>query len=682
METNLTLNAQITADVGKFITSLDRVNKSVEKAATKMKDVGKKMSTYLTLPLVAAGGVAVANAVKFEKLATSLNVLTGSAEAGAKAFERLKTFSASTPFQLDELVSVNNQLMGFGLTTDKAFESLQMLGDVASVSGADLARVAVAFGQSAAAGRVMTQDLNQFINNGIPIYQLLGDVTGKNVGELRDLASQGKITFDLLEQAFKKGTSEGGKFFGGTEKLSQTLGGRLSTLRDNFNLMMGDIGTLIGDYLSPLIDVVTKLMKGFKDLTPLTKSIIVIIGGITAAIGPLLLGLGAVLTIMPALITAFGSLSVTVNSLIWPITAAVVVIAAFAAIAIDLWNNWDIVTQHLLNAFTYIKNGVITMVQSVVKHLAFLAQGFVNIANLAGFNLTNPLTNLSDKLEGLKGTIIPVTKKWASLGDSMKNAGKAMGLVKGEASGVASGIKKIGDEAKKATAEIEGTTDAMKKLVGTSEGREKGNRSGQQSGSIEDEVVNPEMLGNLDAFNTKLQETQEIAGLVANSVGNAFTTMGYQIVDSFGEATTGAGRFLRGMADTATQLIAMALSQSIGNAIVGATQSGNATGPAAVVATPAFIATAIGGIIGAFAAIPQFATGGIVGGSSFSGDRVMARVNSGEMILNSGQQRNLFSMINGGGNGGSQRLEAVIRGSDILLSNERATKQRTRFRGY
>ena len=68
-----------------------------------------------------------------------------------------------------------------------------------------------------------------------------------------------------------------------------------------------------------------------------------------------------------------------------------------------------------------------------------------------------------------------------------------------------------------------------------------------------------------------------------------------------------------------------------------------------------------GALVSTIASIPKFATGGIIGGSDYYGDNVIARVNSGEMILNVGQQRNLFEAINKGdfsaGNNGSVSFE-------------------------
>jgi hypothetical protein len=70
--------------------------------------------------------------------------------------------------------------------------------------------------------------------------------------------------------------------------------------------------------------------------------------------------------------------------------------------------------------------------------------------------------------------------------------------------------------------------------------------------------------------------------------------------------------------------------------------------------------SAIGSLVGSFSG------GGIVGGTSYTGDRLTARVNSGEMILNATQQRSLFQMLNGGGSTGGG--SSVVRGEDIYLA--------------
>jgi hypothetical protein len=79
------------------------------------------------------------------------------------------------------------------------------------------------------------------------------------------------------------------------------------------------------------------------------------------------------------------------------------------------------------------------------------------------------------------------------------------------------------------------------------------------------------------------------------------------VVESLGLADDGFQGFVKGLVSTILKLISMMLAQSISQAIAGATASGAATGPAAIFTTPAFIATAVGGVMSAFAAIPKFA---------------------------------------------------------------------------
>jgi tape measure domain-containing protein len=256
--------------IKKSSTRLDSFSKTAGK-------VGKQITMQFTAPLVAAGGIAVRQAAKFERLQTTLNTLTGSAEAGAEAFEKLVKFSAKTPFQLDELVKVNNTLMGFGLSTNDAFNSLSMLGDIAGIVGGDLQSIGVAFGQAAAEGRVMTRDLRQFINNGVPILDILSKSMGVARGEIMDMASEGKITFDILNNAFINATSEGGKFAGGMETLSKTINGLFSTLKDNVNIALAELGQEIVEILDlkngipKLTREIRQSTEAFKNLSPEVK---------------------------------------------------------------------------------------------------------------------------------------------------------------------------------------------------------------------------------------------------------------------------------------------------------------------------------------------------------------------------------------------------------------------------
>lgn len=271
------LRVIISAELKKFERAMSRAEKRLDSFGNELGKIGAGLTASISVPIGLAGAKALKTAANFEKLQMQLNVLEGSAAKGAKSFERLVKFSAATPFQLDELVKANNTLLGFGVSSEVAFDSLKAIGDIAAVSGGDMQGITVAFGQAAAAGRLMGQDLLQLVNNGVPIIDLLAESMGVAKEEIKELVSEGKVTFDVLLKAFKDATSEGGKFEGGMKKLSTTLSGLASTLQDNVNIAFAELGkALIEDYdlvnnTQNLTENIKKLTESFKDMNPETR---------------------------------------------------------------------------------------------------------------------------------------------------------------------------------------------------------------------------------------------------------------------------------------------------------------------------------------------------------------------------------------------------------------------------
>jgi hypothetical protein len=183
-----------------------------------------------------------------------------------------------------------------------------------------------------------------------------------------------------------------------------------------------------------------------------------------------------------------------------------------------------------------------------------------------------------------------------------------------------------------------------------------------------------------------MEKIMTIGQMVAETAGQAFGALGQSIVDSMGLASTGLEGFAQVMMQTLIKLGTMILQQIIMNqasamasAIAGASQSGAATGPAAIFTTPAFIATAIGGVLSAFAAIPKFAAGGIVSGPTMGlmGEYPGAKSNP-EVIAPLSKLQGMLDQGNGGG-GGPMSGEFVLRGQDLVVALQRAEKQRNRI---
>ena len=112
------------------------------------------------------------------------------------------------------------------------------------------------------------------------------------------------------------------------------------------------------------------------------------------------------------------------------------------------------------------------------------------------------------------------------------------------------------------------------------------------------------------------------------------------------------------------------IAQAIANVIAGyaaASKQAAALGPWAWIGFSAAGLAQVAAVIAQIHSLSGYANGGIIGGNSYSGDNLLARVNSGEMILNGSQQSNLFNLLDRGAVGGlGSNVNFVIKGKDLL----------------
>lgn len=184
-------------------------------------------------------------AAQIESLSVQFEVLLGSASKARDLLADIRKFGASTPFQTDDIANSAKQLLNAGIAADNIIPTLRMLGDLAAAGGKNLGDVAFVISQVRSAGVLMGQDLNQLLNANIPIIAALATEFGVAEGEVKKLVSTGAVTFDRLESALQRLTGEGGKLNGMTQKLSQTTGGLWSTLKDNVNLALAEVGQMV-----------------------------------------------------------------------------------------------------------------------------------------------------------------------------------------------------------------------------------------------------------------------------------------------------------------------------------------------------------------------------------------------------------------------------------------------------
>ena len=207
-------------------------------------------------------------AMSMEGLNAQFTVMTGSAERASSVIQDISEFAAKTPFSKMGLADAGKTLMAFGMEAEKVVPTLKMLGDVAGADQNRLNSLALVFGQIQSTGRLTGGDLLQLINQGFNPLNEISKKTGISVANLKDAMSQGKISADMVTEAFKAATSEGGLFFGNLEAQSQTLQGRISTLKDNFVTALQNMA----EAFLPLLKAGVDMLVAF-DWTPIVNTI-------------------------------------------------------------------------------------------------------------------------------------------------------------------------------------------------------------------------------------------------------------------------------------------------------------------------------------------------------------------------------------------------------------------------
>ena len=647
------INIKFFADLKQFSSEMQNANRQLVKHGKQLQKTGKSFSTYLTAPLAALTAVSLVSYNKQAKAIAQVEAglkSTGNAVGYTSAeLQKMASDLQNTTLFGDEeiLQGVTAQLLTFTNIAETQFSRTQQAAlDLATRLDGDLKSASIQLGKAL---NDPVANLSALSRSGIQFSEDQKAMINSLV-ETNRLADAQTIILNELEKQY--GGSATAAAEAGTGSLKQ-LGNILGDVTEDF-------GKIINEALKPFVAKIKEWAIAFKNLSEPTKKVIVVVGSLVAAIGPLLVALGFLMTtVIPGLITAFTFLSSTVlpavvtgfNALTTAILANPIglLVAAIAGVVYGFTSMLQKISPVVSKLKTFFN-----LVKSGGNQAQFLTYQMQDVA--AAFDEETKATEAAAKA---KAKFIS-DQYWAAeatktlTAELLKNKQASAGDSRSKVSGV-KGTSTITDESE-FTSGIDvdpfftNIPDSLKTAT---------------------DLAGTHLIG----FQTKLTAFQNAAVEIGNEVGMAFENLGAGIANGLGLANSGFQGFVKGMVSTVTQLIAMMLSQSIAQSIAGATASGAATGPAAIFTTPAFIATAVGGVLSAFAAIPKFADGGIVGGTSYYGDKLLAMVNSGEAVFNRDQQKTLYNAVGGGGVTQVPYIaEARISGADLKIALKRQDK--------
>ena len=215
---------------------------------------------------------------QFQNMETSINVLLGSERKGKQLFSELTEFAKVSPLQYSDTVSRAQMMLGFGIEQSKVVPYLKAIGDISMGDRQNFNSLSLAFSQMSAAGKLMGQDLMQMVNAGFQPLQVISEKTGKSIGQLKEEMSKGKISAQMVQQAFLDATSAGGKYYQMSSKASQTIGGQLSMLEDSFDALFNDLGKEGEGVFLKLIEGATYVVDNFTKVLPTLERAIVAFG--------------------------------------------------------------------------------------------------------------------------------------------------------------------------------------------------------------------------------------------------------------------------------------------------------------------------------------------------------------------------------------------------------------------
>ena len=256
--------------MNSFGDSTRNTESSLAGSIAKGQILGNVLTTLASKALDAAVGfvqTGIEYNAQIEKYTTGFTNMLGSAEAANEAMKAIQEDAARTPFDVASLTEANQLLISAGENAGYSRKVIMALGDAVSATGGgnvELSRMAGNLQQIANVGKATAVDIKQFAYAGINIYQVLADYTGKSVQDVQNMT----VSYDLLSEALIAASEEGGRYYNAMDTQSQTMNGRVSTLKDNVSQLAGllteNLTEAVGKVIEKLNEMVVAAQEAYR----------------------------------------------------------------------------------------------------------------------------------------------------------------------------------------------------------------------------------------------------------------------------------------------------------------------------------------------------------------------------------------------------------------------------------
>ena len=270
LRTNAAETRNILHSIGQTATqegmNVDTAFGRIAKAAGGIFAIGKAQE--FAREIVKVRGEIESLQISFETL------LNGNKEKANAMFNEIRTFAVQTPMMLKDLAAGAQTMLGFNIEAEKVVPMLKAIGDVSMGDAAKFNSLTLAFAQMSATGKLMGQDLLQMINAGFNPLAVISEKTGKTIGELKKEMESGKITVEMVSDAFISATSAGGKYYGMLDKQSHGINGAISNLQGAIDDLYNSIGEASQGVITESLSGATYLVKNYEKVAEILAVIV------------------------------------------------------------------------------------------------------------------------------------------------------------------------------------------------------------------------------------------------------------------------------------------------------------------------------------------------------------------------------------------------------------------------
>ena len=218
---------------------------------------------------------------EFEMQRVALRSILQDMTGADTLYEKIQALAVESPFQFKDLISYTKQLAAFSVPLDELYDTTKMLADVSAGLGVGMDRLILAYGQIRSAAFLRGTEVRQLTEAGVPIleelrrkFEELGE-TGITVGDVFDKISARMVPFEMVKEVFEDMTSAGGMFYQMQEVQAQTLAGKISNLKDAYEVMFAEIGEKGEGILKNSVDLLRRLMQNYEEVG---REIVALIG--------------------------------------------------------------------------------------------------------------------------------------------------------------------------------------------------------------------------------------------------------------------------------------------------------------------------------------------------------------------------------------------------------------------